>query len=181
MDSRYYPSGRTRTRGSAAALIALLLSLLLAPAALAEPLEGEPSGTTTTKIEPAPGWEHNKSYLEYLDRQHAAYLQPTPGWETNKSYLEYLDRQRATAQASDSSAYRAQQEAYLRYLEQKAAAASGGEPAVATSADDSGQPWLVGAGVAIAVAIASIVLAIIRTRPQETVTPVQRERDQVNT
>ena len=141
MNSHYYPGGRTRTRGMAAALMALVLSLVLAPAALAEPVEGGSSGTTTTRVEPAPGQE-----------------------------------------ASDRSAYRAQQDAYLRFLEQKAAAVSDGEPAVETTAGDSGQPWLVGAGVVTAVAIASLGLAAVRTRRQTTVTtvtPVQRERDQV--
>lgn len=95
-------------------------------------------------------------------------------------HLEYLEGPEAAADADDTSSYRAQQEAGLRYLEQKAAAANGSEPAVETSADESGQTWLLGAGFVAAVAAASILAAIVRSRRQKSVTPVKRERDQVN-
>jgi hypothetical protein len=91
-------------------------------------------------------------------------------------HLEALEDQ--LADAGDNSLYQAQQDAYLRFLEQKAGAANGGEPAVGTSTDDSSPPWLVGVGLVVIVTIASILAAILRSRRPEAVT--QDERDTVN-
>ncbi|HSJ60333.1 MAG TPA: hypothetical protein VK895_03815, partial [Jiangellaceae bacterium] len=100
----------------------------------------------------------------------------TAGTKWPQHQLEALEDQ--LADAGDNSLYQAQQDAYLSFLEQKAAAANGGEPAIEASADDSGGPWLVGIGLVAIVAIASILAAILRSRRPEAV--IQDERDTVN-
>jgi hypothetical protein len=192
-----------KNRHAAAAVLAFALSLLVAPAALAERLEGELLGTSTATVEPASGWEHNKSYIEYLDGQQPAsqssaddtieaqmpkaqveYLErlatvePAPGWEHNKSYIEYLDGQQPASQSSTDGTIEAQMpKAQVEYLERLAAAASG-EPA-GEATDASGPSWLLGAGVVAAVAISSVVVAAIRSRRPETAGPVDREREKL--
>jgi hypothetical protein len=134
-----------------AAVLAFVLTIFAAPAASAEPLEGDTPGNSTAQTEPDTKWPQRQ--LENLIGQEAG--------------------------ASDTSLYQAQQEAYLRYLEQKAAAANGGEPAIEASADDSGGPWLVGVGLVAIVATASIILAMVRSRRQEVVAPAMRDLDKL--
>lgn len=158
MNTRNHQQG-TEThnwRHVTAAMVVLVLSIFAVPAAQAEPLEGDKPGTSTVQSE--------------SDRTVTADTKwPQP-------QLDALEDQ--LADAGDNSLYQAQQDAYLRFLEQKADAANGGEPAVGTSTDDSGPPWLVGVGVVAIVAIASILAAILRSRRPEAVT--QDERDTVN-
>jgi hypothetical protein len=158
MNTRHHQQG-TEThnwRHVIAAMVVLVLSIFAVPAAQAEPMEGDKPGTSTAQTE--------------SDRTVTADTKwPQP-------QLEALEDQ--LADAEDNSLYQAQQNAYLRFLEQKADAANGGEPAVGTSTDDSGPPWLVGVGVVAMVAIASILAAILRSRRPEAVT--QDERDTVN-
>lgn len=159
MNTRHHQQG-TEThnwRHVIAAMVVLVLSIFAVPAAQAEPLEGDKPGTTTAQTE--------------SDRT------VTAGTKWPQHQLEALEDQ--LADAGDNSLYQAQQDAYLRFLEQNAAAANGGEPAIEASADDSGGPWLVGIGLVAIVAIASIVLAMIRSRRQEAVTPVLRDRDRL--
>jgi hypothetical protein len=135
-------------------MVVLVLSIFAVPAAQAEPMEGDKPGTSTAQTE--------------SDRTVTADTKwPQPQLKALEDRL---------ADAGDNSLYRAQQDAYLRFLEQKADAAN--EPAVGTSTDDSGPPWLVGVGVLAIVAIASILAAILRSRRPEAVT--QDERDMVN-
>lgn len=158
MNTRHHQQG-TEThnwRHVIAALVVLVLSIFAVPAAQAEPLEGDKPGTTTAQTE--------------SDRTVAA------GTKWPQHQLEALEDQ--LADAGDNSLYQAQQGAYLRFLEQKAAAANGGEPAIEASADDSGGPWLVGIGLVAIVAIASVLAAILRSRRPEAV--IQDERDTVN-
>ena len=158
MNTRHHQQG-TEThnlRHVIAAMVVLVLSIFAVPAAQAEPMEGDKPRTSTAQTE--------------SDRTVTADTKwPQP-------QLEALEDQ--LADAEDNSLYQAQQNAYLRFLEQKADAANGGEPAVETSTDDSGPPWLVGVGVVAIVAIASILAAILRSRRPEAVT--QDERDTVN-
>jgi hypothetical protein len=158
MNTRHHQQG-TEThnlRHVIAAMVVLVLSIFAVPAAQAEPMEGDKPRTSTAQTE--------------SDRTVTADTKwPQP-------QLEALEDQ--LADAEDNSLYQAQQNAYLRFLEQKADAANGGEPAVGTSTDDSGPPWLVGVGVVAMVAIASILAAILRSRRPEAVT--QDERDTVN-
>jgi hypothetical protein len=155
MNTRRHQQG-TEThswRHAVAAMVVLVLSIIAVPAAHAEPMEGDKPGTSTAEIE--------------SDRTVTA--------DTNwpQPQLEALeDRQEG---AGDNSLYQAQQDAYLRFLEHKANAATGGEPAVVTSTEDSGPPWLVGVGVVAIVAIASIVAAILRSRRPEAVTEADRD------
>jgi hypothetical protein len=135
-------------------VLAFALSLLVAPAALAERLEGELLGTSTATVEPASGWEHNKSYIEYLDGQ-----------------------QPASQSSADGTIEAQMPKAQVEYLERLAAAASG-EPA-GEATDASGPSWLLGAGVVAAVAISSVVVAAIRSRRPETAGPVDREREKL--
>jgi hypothetical protein len=137
-------------------MVVLVLSIFAVPAAQAEPIEGDKPSTSTAQTE--------------SDRTVTA----DDKWP--QPQLEALEDQ--LADAGDNSLYQAQQDAYLRLLEKKADAANGGEPAVGTSTDDSGPPWLVGVGVVAIVAIASILAAILRSRRPEAVT--QDERDTVN-
>jgi hypothetical protein len=65
--------------------------------------------------------------------------------------------------------------AQVEYLERQAAAA-------AEATDDSGPGWLLGAGVIAAVAIGSVVVAVIRSRRPETAEPAEpaeREREKL--
>lgn len=158
MNTRHHQQG-TEThnwRHVIAALVVLVLSIFAVPAAQAEPLEGDKPGTTTAQTE--------------SDRT------VTGGTKWPQHQLEALEDQ--LADAGDNSSYQAQQDAYLRFLEQRAAVANGGEPAIEASADDSGGPWLVGIGLVGIVAIASILAAILRSRRPEAV--IQDERDTVN-
>ena len=158
MNTRHHQQG-TEThnwRHVIAAMVVLVLSIFAVPAAQAEPLEGDKPGTTTAQTE--------------SDRT------VTAGTKWPQHQLEALEDQ--LADAGDNSLYQAQQDAYLSFLEQKAAAANGGEPAIEASADDSGGPWLVGIGLVAIVAIASIRAAILRSRRPEAV--IQDERDTVN-
>ena len=116
---------------AAAAVLAFVMSIFAAPAASAEPLEGDMPGAGTTQIEAGIKWPQRQ--LEYLTGQEVG--------------------------ASDTGN-----------------ATSGGDRAVQPGADESGRPWLVGVGVIAAVAIASIILAIVRSRRREAVTPTLRER-----
>lgn len=151
MKLRHHQQGTaTHTWHTIAVMLAFALSIFAAPAALAEPFEGDTHGTSTTRT---------ASDIKWPQRQ-----------------LEILVGQEAGA--SDTSLYQAQQEAYLRFLEQKAAAANGAEP-VETSADDSGGAWLVGIGLVATVAVASIILAMVRSRRQEAITPALRDRDKL--
>jgi hypothetical protein len=93
-----------KNHNAAAAVLAFALSLLVAPAALAEPFEGDQFGANTATVEPAPGLEQNKSYLEYLERQQLASQSSTAGTieaQMPKAQVEYLERQAAAA-ADDS-------------------------------------------------------------------------------
>ena len=160
MKPRNHPQRRStrRYRHAVAAVVALALGVLAAPAALAEPYE----------------------YLNQHDEGAAASGTGSAHTKWPQRQLEYLEGQEAAFAADDNGSYQAQQDAYLRYLEQKAAAANGAEPAVETSADDSGQPWLIGVGLAAAAIVASLVLAIVRSRRQESITPAHREREKLN-
>ena len=82
-----------------------MLTLLVAPAAL---------GASAATVEPPPGWEQNKSYLEHLEQQQAA--------EMPKAQVEYQERQAAEA-AQISAARQADTkrlQAQVEYLEQQA-------------------------------------------------------------
>jgi hypothetical protein len=118
----------------AAAALAFVLSIFAAPAASAEPLEGDMPGTSTASIESETKWPPRQ--LEYLIGQEAG--------------------------ASDTGN-----------------AASGGDRAGQPGADESGGPWLVGIGAVAAVAVASVILAIARSRRQAAVTPAPHERDKL--
>ncbi|HEX6329395.1 MAG TPA: hypothetical protein VFZ72_22715 [Jiangellaceae bacterium] len=141
-----------KNRNAAAGVLAFALSLLVAPAALAEPFEGEQRGESTATVDPASGWEQNKGYLEHLERQQLA------------------------DQSSITGSSQAQlPKAQVEYLERQAAAAAEGT-------DDSGPGWLLGAGVIAAVAIGSVVVAVIRSRRPETAEPTEpadREREKL--
>ncbi|HSJ61922.1 MAG TPA: hypothetical protein VK895_11875 [Jiangellaceae bacterium] len=139
-----------KNRNVAAGVLAFALSLVVAPAALAEPFEGEQGGQSTATVDPASGWEQNKGYLEHLERQQPAEQSSTTG--TSQAQLP---------------------KAQVEYLERQAAAA-------AEATDDSGPGWLLGAGVIAAVAIGSVVVAVIRSRRPETAEPpepAERERE----
>ena len=157
MNTRHHQQG-TEThnwRHVIAAMVVLVLSIFAVPAAQAEPMEGDKPGTSTAQTE--------------SDRTVTADTKwPQP-------QLEALEDRQAGA---DNSLYQAQQDAYLRFLEQKANAANGGEPAVVNSTEDSGLPWLLGVGVVAIAVIASIVAAVLRSRRPEAVT--QADRDMVN-
>ena len=129
-----------KNRNTAAGVLAFALSMLVAPAALAEPFEGEQRGQSTAAVDPASGWEQNKGYLEHLERQ-----QPADQSSTTGSSQAQLPK------------------AQVEYLERQAAAAT----------DDSGPGWLLGAGVIAAVAIGSVVVAVIRSRRPETAEPAE--------
>ena len=143
-------------RHSVATILALMLGIVVAPAALAEPLE-------------------YAGPLEYVDEGVRA---PVVDWPQRQ--LENLIGQEAGAGTDDNASYRAQQDAYLRFLEQKAESASDDQPAIEISADDSGQPWLLGVGAVVIVAVAGFVLAIVRPRRIEAVTAVERNREHVS-
>jgi hypothetical protein len=151
-----HPQGAVthKYRHSVAALLTFVLSILAGPAAQAEP------------------YEYSSQYEE--GTQSANEIADTT-WPPHQ--LEALIGQEAGLGADAKGMYQAQQDRYLQFLEQKAAAASGGEPAVEIAADDSGQPWLVGIGVAALAAVASIALAVVRSRRREAVTPVAHDRD----
>ena len=172
-----------KTRNAAAGVLASMLSLLVAPAAL---------GASAATVEPAPGWEQNKSYLEYLEQQEAAQMQKAQveyqerqaadAAQTStarqadakrlQAQVEYLERQQQAAESSTTGSTDAQMpKAQVEYQERLAAADSG------ESTDGPG--WLLGAGAVTAVAIGSVVVAAIRSRRPEPATPVEREREKL--
>ena len=165
-----------KNRNAAAGVLAFILSLLIAPAALAEPFEGEQPGPSTATVELAPGWGQNKAQVEYLERQESATQFSTTGSsqaQMPKAQVEYLERQESAAQSSTTGSSQAQMpKAQVEYLERQAAAA-------AEATDDSGLGWLLGAGVITAVAIGSVVVAVLRSRRPETVEPAEREREKL--
>ena len=110
---------------TAVAVLAFALSIFAAPAASAEPLEGDMPGAGTSQIEPETKWPQRQ--LEHLIGQES----------------------------------------------------SGVDSAVQPGADESGGPWLVGVAAVAAVAVASIILAMVRSRRQEAVTPARRDRDKL--
>ena len=178
MQPRQHPHRSTRIRRSAAGLLACALSLLIVPVAAAEPLEDDPAGSAVIDH----GWEH-RSDLEF-DSQHDSAAQSAGSGPADTKWppsrLMDLAGTAVDSHAADDDAYQAQQEAYLTYLEQKAAAANAAEPADETGAESFGQPWLIGVGAVILVAAGSVVTAIVRSRRPEPLTPVQRDRDRVN-
>ena len=168
-----------KNRNTAAGVLAFALSLLVAPAALAEPFEGEQRGQSTAAVDPASGWEQNKGYLEHLERQQLADQSSTTGSsqaQPPKAQVEYLERQQLADQSSTTGSSQAQPpKAQVEYLERQAAAA-------AEATDESGPGWLLGAGVIAAVAIGSVVVAVIRSRRPETAEPAEpaeREREKL--
>lgn len=178
MQPRQHPHRSTRIRRSAAGLLACALSLLIVPVAAAEPLEDDPAGSAVIDH----GWEH-RSDLEF-DSQHDSAPWPADIGTTDTKWppsrLMDLIGTEADESADDNGLHQAQQEAYLTYLEQKAAAANAAEPADETGAESFGQPWLIGVGAVILVAAGSVVTAIVRSRRPEPLIPVQRDRDRVN-
>lgn len=178
MQPRQHPQRGTRIRRSAAGLLACALSMLIVPVAAAEPLEDDPAGSAVIDH----GWEH-RSDLEF-DSQHDLAAQPArPGPADTKwppSRLQDLAGTAVDVAAADNASHQAQQDAYLTYLEQKAAAANAAEPADETGAESFGQPWLIGVGAVILVAAGSVAAAIVRSRRPEPLTPIQRDRDRVN-
>jgi hypothetical protein len=186
-----------KNRNVAAGVLAFALSLVVAPAALAEPFEGEQRGQSTATVDPASGWEQNKGYLEHLERQQPADQSSTAGSsqaQLPKAQIEYLERQQPADQSSTASSSQAQlpkvqieylerqqpadqsstasssqaqlPKAQIEYLERQAAAAT-------EATDDTGPGWLLGAGVIAAVAIGSVVVAVIRSRRPETAEPAE--------
>ncbi len=155
MQLHHHQRRGARTYRAAAALLTCLLSLLLSPIAHGEPLEGDLLESGTTASQSDRGWEHRND-LEFLN-QHDEAAQPPA--------TRSIDTLR--------------QERHLRLLEGQEAPTAG-EPAVETSADDSGLPWLLGAGVVAMVAVASIALALVRSRRPEIVTAAQRDREELN-
>jgi hypothetical protein len=93
-----------------------------------------------------------------------------------KAQVEYLEQQQLADQSSTTGSSQAQMpKAQVEYLERQAAAA-------AEATDDSGPGWLLGAGVIAAVAIGSVVVAVIRSRRPETAEPAEpaeREREKL--
>jgi len=69
MKLRHHPRSSTRARGTAAALVACVLSLLVTPVALAEPLEGDLLGSSTATTDRS--WEHRND-LEFLNQHDKA-------------------------------------------------------------------------------------------------------------
>jgi hypothetical protein len=195
-----------KNRNVAAGVLAFALSLLVAPAALAEPFEGEQTGQSPATVDPASGWEQKEGYLgslerqqltdqssttgsseaqmpkaqvEYLERQQQADQSSTTGSseaQMPKAQVEYLERQQQADQSSTTGSSEAQMpKAQVEYLERQAAAA-------AEATDDSWPGWLLGAGVIAAVAIGSVVVAVIRSRRPETTEPAEpaeREREKL--
>jgi hypothetical protein len=163
-----------KNRKAAAGVLAFALTLLVAPAALAEPFEGEQPGSSTATVEPAPGWEQNKGYLEHLEQQQLADQSSTAGSsqaQMPKAQVEHLEQQQLADQSSTAGSSQAQMpKAQVEHLERQAAA---------EATDDSGPGWLLGAGVVTAVAIGSIVVAAIRSRRPETAEPAEREREKL--
>jgi hypothetical protein len=117
-----------------------------------------------------------KAQVEYLERQESAAQSSTTGSsqaQMPKAQVEYLERQESAAQSSTTGSSQAQMpKAQVEYLERQAAAA-------AEATDDSGLGWLLGAGVITAVAIGSVVVAVLRSRRPETVEPAEREREKL--
>jgi hypothetical protein len=197
-----------KNRNAAAGVLAFALSLLVAPAALAEPFEGEQPGPSTATVEPAPGWEQNKGYLEFLEREQQAAQSSTARQADTKrlqAQVEYQERlaaadsgetaQTSTAGQTDAKRLKAQVE-YQERQQQAAQSSTAGSTeaqmpkaqveylerqaaAAAEATDDSGPGWLLGAGVITAVAIGSVVVAAIRSRRPETAEPAEREREKL--
>jgi hypothetical protein len=168
-----------KNRNVAAGVLAFALSLLVAPAALAEPFEGEQTGQSPATVDPASGWEQKEGYLGSLERQQLTDQSSTTGSseaQMPKAQVEYLERQQQADQSSTTGSSEAQMpKAQVEYLERQAAAA-------AEATDDSWPGWLLGAGVIAAVAIGSVVIAVIRSRRPETTEPAEpaeREREKL--
>jgi hypothetical protein len=156
MKLRHHRNSSATLRGTAAALLTCVLSLLVTPVALAEPFEGDLLGSDTATTDR--GWEHRND-LEFLN-QHDEAAQPSAignaATKWPQSRVQDLVGQEEGARAD---------------------VASGSEPAANSGDGESSQPWLVGIGLVATVAVASIILAIVRSRRQEA--PALRDRDKL--